>query len=140
MLYDMKPERMSPAHSSPDFAELVGSNSLRANGLSNAVGLLKQEMRQLSSLILEAADATAVPAGRVLAVDRVAFSRFVTNAIDEQPLIEVRRELVPKIPEDPLTILATGPLTAPELARDLQQLLGDEYYYTIIYCRRSSVG
>ena len=129
VLYDMKPERMSPAHASPDFAELVCSNSLRANTLSNAVGLLKQEMRRMSSLILEAADATAVPAGRALAVDRIAFSRFVTEAIEASPQIEVRRELVPKIPEEPITILATGPLTAPELARDLQRLLGDEYLY-----------
>ncbi len=129
VLYDMKPERMSPAHASPDFAELVCSNSLRASGLSNAVGLLKQEMRRMSSLILEAADATAVPAGRALAVDRSAFSRFITEAIEASPRIEVRRELVPKIPEDPITILATGPLTASELAEDLQRLLGDEYLY-----------
>ncbi len=134
VLYDMKPECMSPAHGSPDFAELVCSNSLRANTLSNAVGLLKEEMRRMSSLVLEAADATAVPAGRALAVDRVAFSRFITEAIEASPQIEVRRELVPKIPEDPLTILATGPLTGPELARDLQRLLGEEslYFYDAI--------
>ncbi|MFP6605595.1 MAG: methylenetetrahydrofolate--tRNA-(uracil(54)-C(5))-methyltransferase (FADH(2)-oxidizing) TrmFO, partial [Myxococcota bacterium] len=129
VLYDMKPERMSPAHASPDFAELVCSNSLRASGLSNAVGLLKQEMRGMSSLILEAADSTAVPAGRALAVDRSAFSRFITEAIEANPRIEVRRELVPKIPEEPIAILATGPLTASELAEDLQRLLGDEYLY-----------
>lgn len=129
VLYDMKPERMSPAHASPDFAELVCSNSLRADGLSNAVGVLKQEMRRMSSLILEAADATAVPAGRALAVDRIAFSRFITEAIEASPRIEVRRELVPNIPEQPITVLATGPLTAPELAQDLQRLLGDEYLY-----------
>ena len=129
VLYDMKPERMSPAHGSSDFAELVCSNSLRSDTLSNAVGLLKREMRNLASLILEAADATAVPAGRALAVDRVAFSRFVTEAIEANPRIEIRRELVAKIPDDPLTILATGPLTAPELARDLQRLLGEEYLY-----------
>jgi methylenetetrahydrofolate--tRNA-(uracil-5-)-methyltransferase len=129
VLYDMKPERMSPAHASPDFAELVCSNSLRANTLSNAVGLLKQEMRGMSSLILAAADATSVPAGRALAVDRTAFSRFITEAIEANPRIEVRRELVAEIPEEPITILATGPLTAPELARDLQRLLGEEYLY-----------
>jgi methylenetetrahydrofolate--tRNA-(uracil-5-)-methyltransferase len=129
VLYDMKPERMSPAHASPDFAELVCSNSLRANTLSNAVGLLKEEMRRMSSLVLEAADATAVPAGRALAVDRIAFSRFITEAIEAHPRIEVKRELVPTIPDDPLVILATGPLTAPELARDLQHLLGEEYLY-----------
>jgi methylenetetrahydrofolate--tRNA-(uracil-5-)-methyltransferase len=129
VLYDMKPERMSPAHGSPDFAELVCSNSLRSNTLANAVGLLKQEMRRMGSLILEAADATAVPAGRALAVDRKAFSRFVTEAIEANPAIEVRRELVAKIPDEPIVVLATGPLTAPELARDLQQLLGEEYLY-----------
>ncbi len=129
VLYDMKPERLSPAHRSPDLAELVCSNSLRANTLANAVGLLKEEMRRMGSLVLEAADATAVPAGRALAVDRIAFSRFVTDAVDAHPRIEVRRELVARIPDDPVVILATGPLTAPELARDLQGLLGEEYLY-----------
>jgi methylenetetrahydrofolate--tRNA-(uracil-5-)-methyltransferase len=129
VLYDMKPVRMSPAHTSPDFAELVCSNSLRAGTLANAVGLLKEEMRQMSSLILSAADATAVPAGRALAVDRLAFSRLVTERIEEHPRIEVRRELVSQIPDEPIVILATGPLTAPELATDLQGLLGEEYLY-----------
>jgi methylenetetrahydrofolate--tRNA-(uracil-5-)-methyltransferase len=125
----MKPERMSPAHCSEGFAELVCSNSLRSNALQNAVGLLKQEMRELSSLILEAADATAVPAGRALAVDREGFSAHVTGVVESHPLIEVRRQLVGTIPDDPRVVLATGPLTAPELARDLQRLLGDEYLY-----------
>ncbi len=129
VLYDMKPVRMSPAHTSPDFAELVCSNSLRANTLANAVGLLKEEMRRMSSLVVSVADATAVPAGRALAVDRVAFSRCITDAIESHPKIEVRRELVARIPDDPVVILATGPLTAPELARDLQRLLGEEYLY-----------
>jgi methylenetetrahydrofolate--tRNA-(uracil-5-)-methyltransferase len=129
VLYDMKPVHLSPAHRSPDLAELVCSNSLRAASPTNAVGLLKQEMRELSSLVLEAADATAVPAGRALAVDRVAFSRFVTDAIEAEPRIELRRELVTRIPGDPLTILATGPLTAPELARELQERLGEEHLY-----------
>jgi methylenetetrahydrofolate--tRNA-(uracil-5-)-methyltransferase len=129
VLYDMKPERMSPAHSSEDLAELVCSNSLRAAGLGNAVGLLKEEMRLLGSLIIEAADATAVPAGRALAVDRLAFQQYVTRAIESEPGIELRRELVDRIPEDPLVVLATGPLTAPELARALQGLLGEEYLY-----------
>ncbi len=129
VLYDMKPVRMSPAHASPDFAELVCSNSLRANTLANAVGLLKEEMRRMGSLILAAADATAVPAGRALAVDRIAFSRFITEKIEAHPGIEVRRELVPRVPDDPRVILATGPLTAPELARDLQRMLGEEYLY-----------
>jgi methylenetetrahydrofolate--tRNA-(uracil-5-)-methyltransferase len=128
-LYEMKPLRMSPAHSSDAFAELVCSNSLRSNMLSNAVGLLKEEMRRLGSLVLQTADETAVPAGRALAVDRVTFSARITEAIESHPLIEIRRELVARIPDDPLVVLATGPLTAPELARDLQRLLGDEYLY-----------
>ncbi len=128
-LYDMKPESMSPAHGSPDFAELVCSNSLRSNVLANAVGLLKEEMRRGGSLILEAADATAVPAGRALAVDRVGFARYVTQRIEAHPRIEVHRKLVEKIPDDSHVVLATGPLTAPALARDLQTLVGDEYLY-----------
>ncbi|MBW2229740.1 MAG: methylenetetrahydrofolate--tRNA-(uracil(54)-C(5))-methyltransferase (FADH(2)-oxidizing) TrmFO [Deltaproteobacteria bacterium] len=128
-LYDMKPVRLSPAHTSEDLAELVCSNSLRASGLTNAVGLLKEEMRAVGSLIIEAADATAVPAGRALAVDRVAFQEYVTRAITSEPRIELRRELVSEIPDDSIVVLATGPLTAPELARSLQRLLGEEYLY-----------
>jgi len=128
-LYDMKPERLSPAHSSPDFAELVCSNSLRSNTLGNAVGLLKEEMRALGSLMIQCADASAVPAGRALAVDRVDFAKRMTAAVEQHPGIEIRRELVPEIPDHDLVVLATGPLTAPELARDLQSLLGDEYLY-----------
>jgi len=128
-LYEMKPDRFSPAHHSPDFAELVCSNSLRSDVQTNAVGLLKEEMRRLSSLILTAADETAVPAGTALAVDRVAFGRRITEAIESHPRIEVRREPMLRIPTEGRVILATGPLTAPELARDLQRLLGDEYLY-----------
>ncbi|MBW2499211.1 MAG: methylenetetrahydrofolate--tRNA-(uracil(54)-C(5))-methyltransferase (FADH(2)-oxidizing) TrmFO [Deltaproteobacteria bacterium] len=129
VLYDMKPDRRSPAHSSPDFAELVCSNSLRANTLVNAVGLLKEEMRRLGSLVMQVADRTAVPAGRALAVDRIHFARGITEAIEGHPRIEIRRECVTRIPEDRWVILATGPLTAPELASDLQRLLGEEYLY-----------
>ena len=134
LLREMKPERFSPAHQSQDFAELVCSNSLRASAQSNAVGLLKQEMRRLGSLVLETADACAVPAGRALAVDRVAFSRAITERMQSHPCIEVRHELVQRVPDDPLVILATGPLTAPELARDLTSLVGDEslYFYDAI--------
>ena len=96
----MKPERLSPAHASEDFAELVCSNSLRANTLGNAVGLLKEEMRRLGSLVLSAAEATAVPAGKALAVDRVRFSRTITEAIEGHPLIEIVRERVVKVPDD----------------------------------------
>jgi methylenetetrahydrofolate--tRNA-(uracil-5-)-methyltransferase len=128
-LYEMKPLRLSPAHRSEGFAELVCSNSLRAAGLSNAVGLLKEEMRRLGSLVLAAADATAVPAGRALAVDREAFSRQVSEAILAHPRIRVHREVVTTLPEAPLAILATGPLTAPELSRELRRLLGEEHLY-----------
>ena len=128
-LYEMKPTRATPAHSSPDLAELVCSNSLRSNALANAVGLLKQEMRRLGSIVLAAADATAVPAGRALAVDRVAFSRTITTRVESHPRIRLVRELVAKIPDDPLVVIATGPLTAPELAREIQRLLGEEHLY-----------
>lgn len=128
-LYDMKPERLSPAHASPDFAELVCSNSLRANTLGNAVGLLKEEMRRLGSLVIAIADETAVPAGKALAVDRERFARGVTEAIEGEPLIEVVRERVTKIPDARPLILATGPLTDGELAADLGRVLGEAYLY-----------
>jgi len=133
-LVEMKPERLSPAHVSPDFAELVCSNSLRASGLGNAVGLLKQEMRRLGSLVLRAADESAVPAGRALAVDRRAFSRAVTDAVTSHPGITIEHRVVTQAPRETNAILATGPLTEPELARDLQQLLGEEqlYFYDAI--------
>ena len=134
VLCEMKPVRISPAHTSADFAELVCSNSLRSNVLENAVGLLKQEMRRLGSLVMTCADENAVPAGRALAVDRAAFAKRVTEAIESEPRIEVRRGLVERIPEARLVILATGPLTAPELARDIQRVLGDDslYFYDAI--------
>jgi methylenetetrahydrofolate--tRNA-(uracil-5-)-methyltransferase len=128
-LHEMKPVRFSAAHASADLAELVCSNSLRSNARSNAVGLLKEEMRRLGSLVIEAADESAVPAGRALAVDRAAFARRVTEAVESHPRIRVQRGVVERIPDEGPAILATGPLTAPELARDLQALLGDEYLY-----------
>ena len=128
-LYEMKPVHYSPAHASPDFGELVCSNSLRSNQLGNAVGLLKEEMRRLDSLVLRAADETAVPAGRALAVDREAFSRRLTEALEAHPRIEVRRERVHQIPPGSHVILATGPLTDTDLAAELAALLGDEYLY-----------
>lgn len=129
VLYEMKPVKRSPAHISDGFAELVCSNSLRGASLGNAVGLLKEEMRRVGSLILRAADATAVPAGRALAVDRDAFMQFITDAIASHPNIELRHEVVETIPEDPITVLATGPLTDPALATQVQQLMGDEHLY-----------
>ena len=128
-LYEMKPTHYSPAHSEPDFAELVCSNSMRSNQLANAVGLLKEEMRRLDSLVLRAADESAVPAGRALAVDRQAFSRRITETIESHPRIEVRRERVLEIPRASLVVLATGPLTDSALAAELQTLLGEEYLY-----------
>ncbi len=128
-LFEMKPIRFSPAHVFEGFAELVCSNSLRSNSSVNAVGLLKEEMRLLGSLIMKAADESAVPAGRALAVDREAFSQRVTETISSHPRIEIRHEVVERLPESGRVILATGPLTASELASDLQELLGDEYLY-----------
>lgn len=128
-LVEMKPARRSPAHVSDEFAELVCSNSLRASGLANAVGLLKEEMRRLDSVVMRAADRTAVPAGRALAVDRVAFSRAVSDALTSHPGVTVEHRVVSEVPGDGATILATGPLTEPELARDLQRVLGEEHLY-----------
>lgn len=133
-LFEMRPTRRSEAHQGDDFAELVCSNSLRAAGLGNAVGLLKEEMRRLGSLILRIADETAVPAGRALAVDRVAFSHRITEAIRAHPAIHIRHEEVSDLPEDAPAILATGPLTGSALAEALQGLLGETslYFYDAI--------
>ncbi len=129
VLLEMKPVRFSPAHRSRDFAELVCSNSLRAAGIDNAVGLLKEEMRRLGSLVMAAADECAVPAGRALAVDRVAFARRITDAVESHPRIRVEHRVVERVPDDGLAIVASGPLTAAELARDLAALLGEQYLY-----------
>jgi methylenetetrahydrofolate--tRNA-(uracil-5-)-methyltransferase len=133
-LCEMKPERFSPAHQSPEPAELVCSNSLRAAALGNAVGLLKEEMRRLGSLVMRAADETAVPAGRALAVDRTLFSRRIGEALESHPRIELRRGEVRAPPGDGLAILATGPLTSPPLAAALQALVGESslYFYDAI--------
>jgi methylenetetrahydrofolate--tRNA-(uracil-5-)-methyltransferase len=128
-LYEMRPVTRTPAHHTDKFAELVCSNSLRANGLTNAVGVLKEEMRQIGSLILSSADRNAVPAGGALAVDRDGFSGDVTRLLREHPLIEVRNEELESIPEDGIVVIATGPLTAPSLSRSIQLLLGEEYFY-----------
>ena len=122
-LVEMKPERYTPAHHSAGFAELVCSNSLRSDQLTNAVGLLKEEMRQLNSLIMKAADATRVPAGGALAVDREAFSRYVTEAVENHPLITVERREVNKLPEEN-AVIATGPLTSDALAEEIAKLPG----------------
>ncbi|GMX62173.1 FADH(2)-oxidizing methylenetetrahydrofolate--tRNA-(uracil(54)-C(5))-methyltra nsferase TrmFO [Paenibacillus elgii] len=128
VLYEMRPVKKTPAHISDQFAELVCSNSLRANGLTNAVGVLKEEMRILNSLILRAADKHAVPAGGALAVDREGFSGEVTSLLRNHPLIEVRNEELESLPEG-IVVVATGPLTSPALSKHLQELTGEEYLY-----------
>ncbi|EPY04098.1 tRNA (uracil-5-)-methyltransferase [Paenibacillus sp. E194] len=128
-LYEMRPVKQTPAHHSGRFAELVCSNSLRANGLSNAVGVLKEEMRYMNSLIMSAADKHAVPAGGALAVDREGFSDEITNTLKEHPLVEVRNEEVADIPEDGITVIATGPLTSESLSARIKELMGEEYFY-----------
>ena len=124
-LMEMKPDRFTPAHHSAGFAELVCSNSLRSDQLTNAVGLLKEEMRQLGSLIMEAADACRVPAGGALAVDREAFSAYVTQKMESHPLINVVRGEITQIPEGNV-IIATGPLTSDALAEKIAALPGLE--------------
>ena len=126
VLSEMKPARFSPAHKYPGFAELVCSNSLRSAQLSNAVGLLKEEMRRLGSLIVFSADETKVPAGAALAVDRQAFSDLITARIVENPLITVRNEEVTEIPEGEITVIATGPLTDGKMAESVSALFGGD--------------
>ncbi len=127
-LYEMRPATRTPAHISDKFAELVCSNSLRANGLTNAVGVLKEEMRRMNSLIIACADRHAVPAGGALAVDRDGFSGEVTSVLSSHPLIEIVQEEVRQVPEG-TTVIATGPLTSPELSQSLQALTGEQYLY-----------
>lgn len=122
-LHEMKPDKYTPAHHSAGFAELVCSNSLRSDQLTNAVGLLKEEMRQLGSLIMRAADETRVPAGGALAVDREAFSVRITRAMEEHENIRIVRGEVTEIPEGNV-IIATGPLTSDALAEKIAQLPG----------------
>ncbi|KAB2889526.1 MAG: methylenetetrahydrofolate--tRNA-(uracil(54)-C(5))-methyltransferase (FADH(2)-oxidizing) TrmFO [Desulfobulbaceae bacterium] len=127
ILHEMKPQRFSPAHTSPQLAELVCSNSLRAADIESAVGLLKEEMRLLDSLIMHAARETAVPAGKALAVDRERFARYVTETVERHPLIEIRRQEVMEVPpaEQGPTVLATGPLTSEAMSRALAALTGE---------------
>lgn len=127
-LYEMRNVRKTPAHITDQFAELVCSNSLRSNGLTNAVGVLKEEMRRMDSLILSCADEHAVPAGGALAVDRDGFSQAVTSTLRNHPLIEVRNEEVQTLPEG-ITVVASGPLTSPALSAGLKELMGEEYLY-----------
>ena len=130
-LYEMRPEKSTPAHKTAGFAELVCSNSLRGAGLENAVGVLKEEMRRLDSIILEAADATRVPAGGALAVDREGFSSYITEKVSSHPLITVHHEEIGQIPstEEAVVIVASGPLTAGSLAGDIAHRMGQDYLY-----------
>lgn len=130
-LYEMRPVKNTPAHKTDLFAELVCSNSLRGAGMENAVGVLKEEMRRLGSVIMEAADATKVPAGGALAVDRKGFSQYITDKVTNHPNINVIHEELEEIPyeENALTIVASGPLTAGKLAENIGELMGQKYFY-----------
>ena len=128
-LNEMKPQRFSPAHKMEHLAELVCSNSLKSNSLDNAPGLLKEEMRRLNSLIIMAADRTAVAAGSALAVDRTQFAKEVEAQLQGQKNFTLNRVEITKIPQDLLTIIATGPLTSNALANEIAQMLNSSYLY-----------
>lgn len=127
-LYEMRPKKMTPAHHSENFAELVCSNSLRADGMTNAVGVLKCEMGMLDSIVIKYARLHQVPAGGALAVDRENFSKAITEFIKNHPLIEVINEEVEKFPEG-YTIIASGPLTSDSLSNAIKDKLGEDYFY-----------
>ncbi len=127
-LFEMRPKKFTEAHQTDKFAELVCSNSLGARAVDRAMGLLKEELRRLGSLIIAAADATALPAGGALAVGRAEFSDYITKALHRHPNILIHREEVTDIPSEP-TIIATGPLTSPALADRIRELAGQDYLY-----------
>jgi methylenetetrahydrofolate--tRNA-(uracil-5-)-methyltransferase len=127
-LYEMRPVKQTPAHHTDKFAELVCSNSLRANTLTNAVGVIKEEMRRMDSVIIRAADECSVPAGGALAVDRHEFAAKVTEYVKNHPNVTVMNEEITEIPEGP-TVIATGPLTSPALSSQLKELTGEDYFY-----------
>jgi methylenetetrahydrofolate--tRNA-(uracil-5-)-methyltransferase len=130
-LYEMRPLKMSPAHNSGDLGELVCSNSLKSDSIENASGILKEEMRQLGSLVIEAAEKTRVPAGKALAVDRIAFAQYITGKLEKNPLIEIVREEFRNITDSPGTplIIATGPLTSEFLAENIRDLTDSAHLY-----------
>jgi len=121
-LFEMRPLRSTPAHRTSDFAELVCSNSLKSETVNTAPWLLKEELRRAGSLLIEIARECAVPAGHALAVDRIAFAEKVTEAISNEPLITVRREEVALIDRDPVTVIASGPLTSDALSQEIVRL------------------
>lgn len=128
-LFEMRPLNKTPAHKTGDFAELVCSNSFRATAIENAVGLLKEEMRRLDSLIMRCADETKVPAGGALAVDRDLFARCVTDKILNNPFIRVYREEITSIPAGKTVIIATGPLTSDIMSQNIRVFTGEDYFY-----------
>lgn len=128
-LFEMKPKKFSSAHSNPNFAELVCSNSLKSNLLTNACGLLKQELRELNSLVVSVADETSVPSGDALSVDREIFSKQITNYLKNEPNINIINMCVEKLDLSVPTIIATGPLTDEKLLISLQELLGQKNLY-----------
>ena len=127
----MKPHKFSPAHSSEKLAEIVCSNSFKSNSLTNACGLLKEELRRLGSELIPIADSVSVPAGQALAVDREKFSKAFTEKIEKNPNIELIREEITQIPKQGKVIIATGPLTSDEFSHKISQLIGqkDLYFY-----------
>lgn len=132
-LYEMKPQKFSPAHTNKNLAEIVCSNSFKSNLHTNACGVLKEELRLLDSLLIKIADETAVPAGQALAVDREEFSKKVTQEIKNNPLIEIINEEIgdnfEEISKDVITLIATGPLTSEIMAKQISKLTGEEKLY-----------
>ncbi len=130
-LHEMRPHKSTPAHKTAKFAELVCSNSLRGAGLENAVGLLKEEMRRLGSIIMESADINRVPAGGALAVDREGFSQYITDKVSAHPNITVVNDEINEIPlsDETITVIASGPLTSDNLAKAIGDLTGQDYFY-----------
>ncbi len=126
-LFEMKPGKFSPAHKVPELAELVCSNSLRSDALTSAIGLLKEELRRAGSLIMDAAERTRVPAGKAHAVDRKLFSKFITEKIESEPLIDLIREEAKEIPDDSYCIIATGPLSSENIIENLKRLIGEDF-------------
>ena len=128
-LYEMKPVKFSEAHSNPDFAEVVCSNSFKSNLITNACGLLKEELRRLGSKLIEIADEVKVPAGQALAVDREMFSKRVTEELEKNENIEIIREEVTTLPEEGIVIIATGPLTSDGFIKEISKLTGNDKLY-----------
>jgi methylenetetrahydrofolate--tRNA-(uracil-5-)-methyltransferase len=131
VLHEMRPGKSDPAHHTAYYSELVCSNSLRANSIENAVGLLKEEMRRLDSLIMAEADSHQVPAGGALAVDRVGFAQAITRSIKEHPLVTVVEEEITDLdfPEEDYVVVATGPLTSEALSASIQKLVQKDYFH-----------